>query len=131
MSTPRLRAAARRRHDRHGRRQAQRTGTRDDEDGNGRYQSVGERRRRSPGRPGDESRDRDADDGGHENSRHLVGELLDRGAAALSVCHHLDDLAEHGVGADPSCLDDETAGTVDGGAGDLIALDLLDRDRLA
>ena len=58
ISTPGLRAAPGRRHDRHRRRQPQRAGAGDDQHRDRRDQRIGERRRRPPDRPGDEGQHR-------------------------------------------------------------------------
>ena len=52
---------------------------------------------------------------------HLVGQTLNRRAAALRLRDHLDDLREHRVAADALGFDHEAAGLVDRAAGDSIA----------
>ena len=131
ISTPGLRAAAGRGHDRHRRREPERAGAGDDQHRDRRDQRVGERRRRPPDRPGDEGEHRDADHRRHEPAGDRVGELLDRRARALRRRDHLDDLRQHGVLADAPRLDDQAAGAVERGAGHRVAGDLLDRQRLA
>ena len=106
-------------------------GTGDDQHRHGGHEAVGEPRLRSPDRPGDEGQHRHADDGRHEVARDLVGQALDRGAAALRLGHELDDLRQHGVAPDLLRLDDEAAGLVHGAA-DHLGADLLGhRHRLA
>ena len=123
---PGLGPPPRRRHDRHRRGEAERTGTGDDQHGDSRDQCVGQRRRGPPDRPCDEGQERDTDHGRNEISRHFVGILLDRCARPLRVGDHLDDLRQHRVGSDPRRLHHEAAGAVDGGTGQRVALGLLD-----
>ena len=61
----------------------------------------------------------------HEPAGNLIGEALDRGAAALRLRHHLDDLRQHGVAADFVGAHDESAAFVHRSADDPVA------DRLA
>ena len=120
-----LRATPGRGHDRHRRRQAERAGAGDDQHRDGCDQSIGKRRRRSPDRPGDEGQDGDTDHRRHELAGDRVGELLDRRARALRVGDHVDDLAEHGVTADPLRFDDQRTAAIDRRPGDGVASDFL------
>ena len=76
-------------------------------------------------------RTRDRQHGRHEVAGHLVDQPLDRGAAALGLADHADDLGQQRVGADLLGADQQAAGAVDRAADDLRARLLLHRDRLA
>ncbi len=78
-------------HDRHRRGEAQRAGAGNDQHADGGDQREGEARLRSPRRPGGESQQRREDHQRHEPAGDLVGEALDRRAAALGVGDHLHD----------------------------------------
>ena len=125
------RAAARPDHDRHGRGQAERAGARDDQDGDGVHQGVGQPGRGADEPPDPERQHGDRDDGGHEVRRDPVGEALDRGSAPLRLAHELDDLGEERVASDALGAHHEAPGPVDRAAGDPVARPLLHRDRLA
>ena len=84
-----LRAAADADHDRHRRGEAERTGAGDDEHGDGGDQAVGEARLGPNAAQATKASDRDDDDGRHEPAGHLVGQPLDRRAAALRLRDHL------------------------------------------
>ena len=73
------------------------------------------------GHPGGEGQYCGCNHRGHEPAGHLIGEALDRRAAALGLRHHLHDLRKHGVAADLLRPHDERAGLVDGAADDLVA----------
>ncbi len=81
--------------------------------------------------PDHECNDRDAPDRGDEIARHHVGELLDRGARALRLGHHADDLRKQGVRAHLLRTHHEGAGAVDRGADQPVAPGLFNRDRFA
>ena len=98
-------------HDRHRRGEPERTGAGDDQHRDGGDEAVGEARLRPPDRPGGEGEHRDADHGRHELARDLVGQALDRRAAALRLGDELDDLRQHGVAPDLLRLDDEARRT--------------------
>jgi hypothetical protein len=51
----------------------------------------------------------------------LVGQTLDRRAAALRLCHHGNDARKHGFGPDPIRSHHQRAGAVDGAADKLVA----------
>ena len=87
-------------HDRHRRGETERARAGDDQHGDRGDEPVGEARLGSPDRPGDEGQHRHADHGRHELARDLVGQALDRRAAALGLRHELDDLRQHGVAPD-------------------------------
>ena len=75
-----LRAAPRRGHDRHRRRQPQRAGTGDDQHRHGGHDGIDHRRLRSEQCPGDERDDGDQHHRRHEIGGHPVGQPLDRRA---------------------------------------------------
>jgi hypothetical protein len=87
-------------HDRHRRRQSERAGTRDDEHSDRAHECSRELRRRSPDAPGDERDGRHRHDRGDEVRRDAVGKTLNRGAAALCLTHHPNDLREQRVTPD-------------------------------
>jgi hypothetical protein len=128
---PGLRAAADPDHDRHRGGEAERAGAGDDQHRDGRHQPIGEPRFGAIDRPGREGGERDRDYGGHEPARHLIGETLDRGARTLRARHHLDDLGQHGVAADPLRPHHEAAGAVEGATDHMIAGAFADRHRFA
>ena len=111
--------------------EAKRTGAGDDQDRDRRHQGVGHGRRRTPDRPGDKRRHRHKDDSRHEIGGHLVGQFLNRRTAPLRFGDHLDDLRQHGVGADAPGLDDQRAPAVDRRTGHRVAKRLFDRHRFA
>ena len=67
---------------------------------------------------------------GHEPGGDLIGDGLDRRAAALGLGDHGDDTRQQGVAPDRVGTHDQGAGTVDRAARDGIALRFLDRDGL-
>jgi hypothetical protein len=71
------------------------------------------------------------DDGRHEPGRHLIGETLNRRAAALSGGDHLHDLCEHRIATDLVGAHDEAARPVHRAADDLFPRTLGHRHRLA
>ena len=88
-------------HDRHRRRKAERAGTGDDQHRHRGDQRIGESRRRVPRSATRRRRwPRRSDHGGHEPGRDIIGEALDRRAAALRLGDHLHDARQHGLGAD-------------------------------
>ncbi len=96
-------------HDRHRRREAERTWACDDQDGHRRHQPECEPRLRPVDAPGRERYERNRDHRRHEPARHLVGEPLDRRPRALGGRDHLHDAGEHGVAADLFRPHDEAA----------------------
>ena len=105
-------ASPRRDLDGHRRRQPQRAGTCDDENGDGVHQRIGETRGRSGQRPGDEGDDRDQNHDRDENRRHPVGESLDGSPAPLSLPHHHYDAGEQGIAPDPFRAHHEASGPI-------------------
>ena len=81
--------------------------------------------------PAHEGRQRDDEDGGHEDGGHPVRELLDRDLARLRLLHETDDVGEEGVLAHARRPHPERAGVVDRRTEDGGPRFLLDRDRLA
>jgi hypothetical protein len=71
--------------------------------------------------PGKEAQQRDQHDADHEVARHHVGQPLHGGLGTLSLGHHLDDLRQHGLGADFFGADHQAAGGIERGADDLVA----------
>ena len=67
----------------------------------------------------------------HQPERGPVGEALAGGLGVLGLLDELDDLGERGVGADPGGPGVQDAVAVDGGADDLGARALVDREALA
>ena len=67
----------------------------------------------------------------HQPERGPVGEPLAGGLGVLGLLDELDDLGERGVGADLGGPDPQGAVAVDGGADDLVAGLLVDREALA
>ena len=108
-----LGAAADADHDRHRRGETQRAGAGDDQHAHRRDQSVGEARLRPEHGPGGEGNERDRDHRRHEPAGHLVGQPLDRRAAALRGRHHLHDLGQQRVAADLVGAHHETARDVE------------------
>ncbi len=113
-----LRAAADADHDRHRRSESQRAGAGDNEHAHRRHQRVSKARLRTERGPGRECRERNRDHQRHEPGGHLVGETLDRRAAALRGGHHLHDLGQKCVAADLVGAHDKAAGEIDGAADD-------------
>ena len=107
------RAAADADHDRHRRREPERAGARDDEDGHGVHERMRETRLGTGEGPHDEREQRGREHRGDEDSGDAVGEPLDRRPAPLRVADELNDLSEERVASDAPGLDDEAAGSVD------------------
>ncbi len=82
-------------------------------------------------RPHQKRDHRDRQHGGHEITRHGVGDLLDRRSAPLRVGHHADDPREHGVFADLVGDHQERSCLVERAADHRIAAPFLHRHRLA
>jgi hypothetical protein len=101
------------------------------QNGHGVDEAVGHRGRRPPDSPGDECENRNGNHGRDEKSRHGVGKLLDRRAAALCLSDHLDDLREERFRSDLLCAHDKRASLVDCGADHTLTDALLDRHWLA
>ena len=59
-----------------------------------------------------ECHDGNADHHGDEPTGNFVGQALDGRSRALGVRNHADDLRQHGIAADFSCLHDEATGLV-------------------
>ena len=126
-----LRAFAGSNHDRHRRCQAQRAGTGDNKHSNSVDQREAQRRRRTPDRPSDKGNCGTANHGRDKPTRNAIGELLDWSSASLCFSHHLDDLGEQRVLADPLGDHDEAAGLVDRAASDGVASTFVDGNGLA
>ena len=126
-----VRAAADADHDRHRRGQPQRAGAGDDQHAHRRDQPVGEARLRPERRPGGEGKKRHRDHRRHEPAGDLVGESLDRRAAALRLRHHLHDLGQQCVTADLFGAHHEAAAAVEGAADDAGIFFLGDRHGFA
>ena len=104
-------------HDGGRRRQAQRAGAGDHEDGD--HVEDGLRQCRvADGQPADERHSRQHDHGGHEVGSDAVGDGLDWRFAGLRVFDEADDLGEHGVATDALRFDDQPALLIDGPADD-------------
>ena len=73
----------------------------------------------------------DEDDGRDEDRGDLVHQSLDRSPGRLSAAHHVHNLGQHTVCADPCGADPQRAGAVHRGPDDLGTGVFLDRDRLA
>ncbi len=125
------RAASGANHDRHWSGQSQGARTSNDKNGHRVDDSIGETRLRADGQPDYEGDGSDRQHCGHEPGGDAIGKALDGSAAALGVTHHLDDLRQHGFTAHALGTHQKPAGSVDGGADDLIAGALFDRHRLA
>ena len=78
-------------HDRHGSRQPQRAGARDDQHRYRRNDRVGERRLGAERQPQHEGQDGGPDDARHEPGGNPIDDSLDRRAASLGVGDHLHD----------------------------------------
>ena len=111
-------------HDRDRRGQAQRTGTGDDEHRNGGDQGVGQTGFGTDQAPDDSGEQGDRDHRGDEPARDCIGQPLDRGATALGLGHHLDDLRQQGVRAHLVGAHDKGSGLVERAGHDPVA-DLL------
>ena len=108
-----LRAAADADHDRHRRGEAERAGAGDDQHAHRRHQAKGKARLRPERRPGGERHERHRDHRRHEPAGDLIGQPLDRRAAALRLRHHLHDLRQQRVAADLVGAHHEAAAAVD------------------
>ena len=118
-------------HDRDRRGQTQRTGTGDDEHRNGGDQGVGQTGLGTDQAPDDGGEQGDRDHRGNEPSGDRIGQPLDRGATALGLGHHLDDLRQQGVGAHLVGAHDEGSGLVESAGHDAVADILGHRHGLA
>ena len=118
-------------HDRHGGGEAKGAGAGDDQHRDRIDEGVGHARLWADEGPSGERQDRDADNERHEVARDHIGELLDRGTAALGLGDHRDDPREERFGANLLRTHDQGPGAVDRRADDLVASALLDRNRLA
>jgi DNA-binding FrmR family transcriptional regulator len=118
-------------HDRHGRGEAERARTGDDQHRDRGDEGVGETRLRAEHRPRRERDERDEDHRRHEPARDLVGEPLDRRARALRRRHHGDDARQHGVAPDLLGAHDEAAACVERAGDHVIAGFFARRHRLA
>jgi hypothetical protein len=74
---------------------------------------------------------RDQHDADHEIARHHVGQPLHGSLGALGLGDHLDDLRQHGLGADVFGADDQAAGGIERRADHLVAGALGYRQRLS
>src|SRR3546814_16391331 len=103
----------------------------DDEDGNGRNQTMGKAWFRTPNAPNNERDHRDDQHGRNEPAGNLIGQTLDRRARALRVRHHLHDAGEHCFTPDLFGFDYERAAPVNRSAADSLTGFLGDgpRDR--
>ena len=131
MSTPSLRAATDADHHAHRRGESERARAGDDEHGDGVGDGVGEPRLGSPDEPGDERERGDRQHRRDKPRRDLVGQGLNRRAAALGLRHQVDDLREHGFAADALRPHHDAARRVHRAAEDFRADGLLHRNGLA
>ena len=90
-----LSAAADADHDRHWRRKTKSTRASDDENGNGRDETIRQPRLGTPDAPRQEGYNSNDDHRRYEPARDLIGEPLDRCAATLRLRHHLHDLRKY------------------------------------
>ena len=125
-----LRTPSRPHHNRHRRGEAERTGTGDDEHGDGIDQRMDEPRFRSVDRPHAEGDRGNSDHGGNKPPGHLVRETLNGRPRPLRFGDQPDDLGQKRVAADPLRLHHQYAGAIDGAARHFAPRRLLDRDRL-
>ena len=100
ISTPACSAAPDADHDRHRRREAERARAGDDQHRDRRDQAVGVARLGTQTAQAMKASDRDGDHQRDEPGGHLVGQALNRRAAALRLGDHVHDLREHRVAAD-------------------------------
>ncbi len=127
----RLGAASRADHDRHWGRQPQRTGTGNDEHGNGVHECMSEPgfgAAKPPRDRGDHGHD---EDGRNEPRRDEIGQALNRCTTALRLADALYDLGEQGIAPDPLGAEDDRSRLVEGRSDDTVTLRLLHRNRLA
>ena len=118
-------------HDRNGCGQAQRTRTGDDQHGHRIDHGVGKPRFRPEHPPASEGQQRYRNHRRHKEQRNTIGQALQRSLRSLRLGHQRDDLRQHRFVADLGGTHDQAAGAVEGAAGDVIALGLLHRHRLA
>ena len=118
-------------HDRHRRRQAERTGTGDDQHRDRRDDGEDQAGLGAEDRPGDKGGERDQHDGRDEVEGDAVGQPLNRRARALRLGDQLDDARKRRLGADLFGAHDQRTVLVERAAGQGIALRLFDRQRLA
>ena len=114
-------------HDGHRCGKPQRAGTGDDENGDGRNQRKSEARLRSEHHPRGECEQCNRDHKGHEPGCDLVGQTLDRRAAALRVRHHLHNARQHRIAPNLLGADNKRARTIDGATDHFCAYFLGDR----
>ena len=116
-------------HDRNGRRKAEGAGAADNEHG----YTARERKSHAPAeqQPYDEGDYRNGYDCRDEHAGDLIGDLCYRRFCRGGFADHFYDLAEGRVLADAQRAAADIAGLVHGRGGDLIPLDLVDRDALA
>ncbi len=84
-------------HDGRRRRQAQRTGTGDDQHGNHVQQRLGKAPVRCDESPADKGCNGQHQDNGYEDSGHLVHQALDARLASLRLLHQADDAGKHRI----------------------------------
>ena len=118
-------------HDRHRRRQPERTRAGDDEDGHRVDEAVRQSRLGAPCDPHSEGRYGDQHDGGDEPGRDEIRQALDRRAAPLRLAHHMDNLSQQRLAAHAHGPHDETARGVHGAADHPAPRGLLHGYRLA
>ena len=82
-------------------------------------------------RPADERENRTNDHRRHKVSSHHVDQLLNWGAASLSVGNHLHDTVQNRVTANTDGFHHERTGLVQRSARDFVTFHLLHRHRLA
>ena len=82
-----------------------------------------------PDTPYTKGNERDQQDGGHEPSRDLVGQALDRCSRTLRVSDHLDNARQHRVAAHLLGAHDEGTALIDRSADDSVAERLRDGHR--
>ena len=93
-------------------------------------QRIGQARLGPEQQPGDEGDDGDDDDGRHEPGRDLVGQPLDRRAAALRLADHLHDLRQQRLAPTFSACMTRLPRAVERAADHLVAGTLFDRQRI-
>ena len=118
-------------HDRHRRRQPQRTGASNDQHADCGDQAIGHRRLRSPQRPADKRQQRHQHDSRHKPGSDPIHQPLNRGPAALGAGHHADNLRQHGVVTNLVGAHDEGALAIHAAADYLISGGTRNRHRFA
>ena len=103
-------------HDRNRRRQAQRTGTGNNQYRHGSDQHITQLRLRPKVTPGDKSNYGNNKNRGNKNSGDTICQAADGRFGILCLTHHFDNARQGGVFADAGCLKQEGAGLVDGAA---------------